>query len=108
MRRKLRVAENLYFLGVALLGLAVSIITDRMGMGQKWDAAIVSTGVAFGASTWLLRSRWNRVRFWLAVTICFGIHILMTWLIFARLFAGVRTSEYWYGHRQDLLKGHIC
>jgi hypothetical protein len=51
MREELKAAENLYVLGVALLGLVVTIITDKAGMGQKWHAAIVSTSVAFGVPT---------------------------------------------------------
>ena len=88
MQRKVKTAGNLYLLFVSLLGLGVAIIMDRGGMEQKWHAAIASTVVAFGVATWLLRSGWSRWRFWLAVTICFAIHVVITWLIFARLFAG--------------------
>jgi hypothetical protein len=88
LKRKLKIAENLYFLLIALLGLGAAFITDGVGMGQKWHAAIVSTGVAFGTAIWLLRPRWKRRQFWLAVAICFGIHVVITWLIFSRLFAG--------------------
>ena len=76
---------------IALFGLAIAVIADYLGLSQKWHAAIVGTLVAFGSSTWLLRSRWSKRQFWLALGSCFVIHLFGIWLVFAELMSEAKT-----------------
>ena len=83
--RKFRTSENLYVFVFGTIALGIAILFDRNGMSQKWHAAIVGTAVAFGGSIWALKRKWSSPSFWLAVITCFGLHVLLMWLVFERL-----------------------
>jgi hypothetical protein len=91
MLPKSRTSENVYVGIVALLGLAIAVVTDRAGMPQKWHAAIVGTTVAFGGSAWVFRHRWSQRQFWIALGTCFVIHMFGIWMIFGQLLKDAKT-----------------
>jgi hypothetical protein len=88
---KSRTAENIYVGILALAALAVVVITDHLGMPQKWHAVVVGTAIAFGGCAWVFRQRWSKQQFWLAVAICFVIHLFGIWIVFGELLKDVKT-----------------
>lgn len=91
MRGRIRTSENIYVVVIALLGLGVVVITDKMGMPQKWHAVIVGTLISFGGVAWVFRPRWPQRKFWLALVLCFGLHALAMWVIFTQVFGDTKT-----------------
>ncbi|HUB29205.1 MAG TPA: hypothetical protein VL967_05885 [Terracidiphilus sp.] len=90
MRKQSVVSDKAFEWIIALLALAALIEFGRLGMPQKWHAAIVWTAVAFGPITIVLRKRWSLWAFWLSWSISFSLHLIGMWLVFADLLAKVR------------------
>jgi hypothetical protein len=71
------------------LGICVGIVAFfaahkayRMGMPQKWNAAILGTLVPFYAVVIIRRSSWFRSTFWMSIGACFAAHCLLIWVFF--------------------------
>lgn len=47
---------------------------------QKWDSAVVGTLAPFWYLVGVFQERWNYVRFWIAISISFVVHIFLIWL----------------------------
>lgn len=74
----------------AALALILAIIMDRIGMPQKWHAAIMLTLLPFLMAILGYRLWWARLSFWIALTICFGVHTLAIWVFFQYALGNVR------------------
>jgi hypothetical protein len=87
----------LVFLG-ALLALALALIAERIGLPQKWHAAIFATIVPFGVVTAMYSVRWRRWSFWVALAMCFSIHIFLIWIFFQHVISNVQTMgvAFWF------------
>ena len=75
---------------VAAIGLAAAFVLDTKGQPQKWHAAIMWTGCAFGSVVLISRAKWMSWRFWLSWTICLTAHIFLMWVIFEKALNRVR------------------
>lgn len=75
---------------VAAIGLFAAFILDTKENPQKWHAAIMWTGCAFGAVLILSRAKWGSWRFWLSWMICLIVHIFLMWVIFEKALSRVR------------------
>jgi hypothetical protein len=82
--------ENLIVGAMALLALGMVIATDRLGLPQKWHAAIVGTFVTFGGIALCFPRLWRRSFFWLLMTACFAVHSLLIVFLFAVILADVK------------------
>lgn len=90
LKKQKAVSDNTVEWIIAGLALVAIIIFDREGMPQKWHAATMWTGVAFGPSTLWLRKRWRSWSFWLCWTIYLILHVLLMWILFEYLLARVK------------------
>jgi hypothetical protein len=88
--KKNAVSDNAVEWMIAGLALAALIIFGRLGMPQKWHAAIMWTAVAFGPMTITLRRRWKSWSFWAWWTIYLGLHAALMWVVFALLLTKLR------------------
>jgi hypothetical protein len=75
---------------VAAIGLAAAFVLDTKEQPQKWHAAIMWTGCAFGAVVIVSRAKWMSWRFWLSWTICLTAHIFLMWVIFEKALSRIR------------------
>ncbi len=75
---------------MVVLGLAMAIIMDQAGMPQKWHAAIVGTLVSFGGVSLVFQRKWSYPQFWIALAICFAVHLAATWVVFEKVLAHVK------------------
>lgn len=89
MRRSSR--DNLGIFVMLLCLLALVIPADRMGMPQKWHAAILGTVAPFGVAILLYRLRWSKWSFWAALIISLVIHVAAMYVFFQYVLSNVRT-----------------
>jgi hypothetical protein len=82
--------ENLIIGAMAALALGMIFVTDRLGLPQKWHAAIVGTFVTFGGVGLCLPTYWRRPFFWLLMTACLALHSLAIGFLFAVVLAKTR------------------
>jgi len=75
---------------IAAIGLAAAFMIDTKENPQKWHAAIMWTGCAFGAVVILSRAKWGSWRFWLSWIICLTVHIFLMWVIFEIVLSRLR------------------
>jgi len=83
--------ENLIIGAMAALALGIVVVTDRLGLPQKWHAAIVGTFVTFGGVGLCLPRYWRRPFFWLLMAGCFALHSLAIVFFFAVVFAKIKS-----------------
>ncbi|MGD0736183.1 MAG: hypothetical protein ABR976_13600 [Terracidiphilus sp.] len=91
MNKQTVFSDNLLEWIIAGLALAAVIVFGRLGMPQKWNAAIVWTAVAFGPPLLARRKVWNSQSFWTSWAIYLILHSALMWVIFAYLLAKVKT-----------------
>jgi hypothetical protein len=90
MKKHSSVSDNsLAWIGAGV-ALVVAIIFGKLGMPQKWHAAIMWTVVAFGPPMVGHRKRWGLWSFWLSWAAYLSLHVLLMWVVFAYLLARVR------------------
>ncbi|SRR6266568_1753703 len=58
-----------------LMAIAI-VITESLGIVQKWEDAVVYTAVLFAAITLGLRRLWSRRVFWRTLLLVFALHVL--------------------------------
>lgn len=90
--------ENLIVSAMALLALGLVITTDRLGLPEKWHAAVVGTLVTFGGVGLCFPRFWRRPFFWLLMAACFAVHCLVLVLLFAVILSNVKVvgTFAWY------------
>lgn len=71
--KKLSIGEWVAIFGVGALAVAT---TEFVGVGQKWEHAIVYTILVFTAVIVALRPAWRRKTFWQNLLLVFLLHIL--------------------------------
>lgn len=74
----------------ALVAIFAAIIQFKLGAPQKWHAAITWTVLPFSVVIMAFRRYWTSWRFWVALSLCLGLHALIMWEIFGRLLAEVQ------------------
>jgi hypothetical protein len=67
---------------VFVVTLGAATMTDRIGMPQKWHAAILATLVPFAAMVSIKRTSWSRPTFWATLIACFAVNLLLIWIFF--------------------------
>lgn len=87
MKKHTEVSENAISWMVMGLVLVAAIIFGRLGMPQRWHAAIMWTVVAFGPATMMRRKRWRSFSFWGKWAIYLSLHLLLMWVLFEFLLA---------------------
>jgi hypothetical protein len=76
---------------VFVVALAAASMTDRVGMPQKWHAAILGTLVPFAAIVSIKRTSWSRPTFWTTLAACFAANLLLIWTFFEFVLWNVTT-----------------
>ena len=89
INRRSSLIENILIWGLAFLCLGLAIKMDRVGMPQKWHAAIVGTAVSFGGVVLVYRTKWSQWHFWAAIAVCFVVHLLVISIVFDKVLASV-------------------
>jgi hypothetical protein len=72
--------ENIGIVIALVLTVVLVTVTDRLGMPQKWHAAIVGTLTSFCVVVLSYRLRWSRWSFWTALGVCLTIHSIAIWI----------------------------
>ncbi len=90
MNKKYLTTENVFICAAALLCLGMVILMDRIGMPQKWHAAVGGTGGPFVIVLLAYRRKWRYWTFWAALGICFAAHLVAIWVVFERVLAPVK------------------
>lgn len=88
-KRRIFTSDNLILVIAGLIGLFVVVLQFRLGLPQKWHAADTWTLVPFSVVIMVFRRYWSSWRFWGALLICLGLHLILMWEIFDRLLADV-------------------
>lgn len=96
MRRRLKIGRGLsndtigwISLGVTLLAI---VILDRGFPPYKWHAGIIWTVTAFYGAVIFGRSKWQLWSFWVSLSACMVVHIILMWAIFGQLLPGLRVG----------------
>ena len=89
LKRKADLKENLIVALIGLIAIVASIIFNQHGLPQKWHAAIMWTGVAFGTVILSSRKKLTSWRFWLVWVSFLLLHMLMMWVIFAIILSNI-------------------
>lgn len=79
--------SSLNYFSICVVGVIAVIVMHRLGIAQKWDAALMGTLASFWVIIGLFRPLWLRPSFWISVTIWFAVHLLFTWFVFQVLLA---------------------
>jgi hypothetical protein len=89
LKKRADVTENFIVALIGVIAVVVSTIFNGHGLQQKWHAAIMWTGVAFGTVVLSTRKRLNSWRFWLVWISFLLLHVLTMWFLFSIVLSNV-------------------
>ena len=91
-QKHLSAREKLALVIIFAVTVVGVILSDRIGMPQKWHAAIVGTTFPFVFVIFIYPSSWwRRWSFWAALTICLITHLIAIWAFFQFALRNVNT-----------------
>jgi hypothetical protein len=73
--------------GLILFSLAIicCLVISIIGGPDKWMTAVYCTIPTFSGTIAYFRNRWASPIFWSTMAVCFVLHLLLTWFVFAIL-----------------------
>lgn len=71
------------------LGVIVAVKVDAIGAPQRWHAALVWTATTCYAVVIFGKQRWASWRFWLSFVIGIAAHLIVMWVLFAKILVHV-------------------
>jgi ABC-type Na+ efflux pump permease subunit len=73
--------------GFVLFSLAIiaCVVVFIIGAPDKWLTAIYCTIPTFSGTIAYFKNRWSSPTFWTTISVCFALHLVLTWFIFAIL-----------------------
>jgi hypothetical protein len=81
-----------------VLGICLCVVSffaahqaHRLGMPQKWDAAILGILLPFYAVVIIRRTSWLRPTFWMTLGACFVANLLLIYIFFEFILRDVAT-----------------
>jgi hypothetical protein len=87
IKKRSNAGENLILLIAAACAVSISALFDHWGLSQKWDAAIMWTGVTFAVLVLSNRKALKLLRFWSRWATFLLLHLVLMWIIFSLLLA---------------------
>ena len=98
IKRRSAIRENAGILLALLVVLGLAVVASRLGLPQKWHAAIIGTVVPFAMVIMGVRVAWSRWSFWASLVVCLALHIVAIWVFFQQVLSGIQNfgTVYWF------------
>ncbi len=82
MKAPPRWTEHVLGVFLCVLSFVAAHEARRLGMPQKWDAAILGILLPFYAVVVIRRNSWSRHTFWTTLIACFAVNLLLIGIFF--------------------------
>jgi hypothetical protein len=80
--------DRLILIGIAFIGLGISIVANQLGVAQKWDVGLGTTFCIFGVVVKQFPQNFTRPVFWLLVAVLLAFHSFGLWLVLDKILRG--------------------